>query len=160
MLGETICLLDKAKQELFQTHNLNQLILRRHLAWKMSCFCMMVFLTFQALEPYRRTPIMSDLNILILVGVLRLDDQMFGRFAKFVRAFVILYWTSMVESPLDVILLPRYTKALTTFIMLLFAVTSMSLLKLIFINFVFLSFILNLIFLLYLTRSSVLLWIS
>lgn len=50
---------------------------------------------------------------------------MFGRFAKFARAFVIMYWTSMVESPLDGILLPNYTKALTTSIVLLFAVTSM-----------------------------------
>lgn len=44
---------------------------------------------------------MFVLNILILVWVLMLDDfQMFRSFAKLARAFVILYWTSMVESPL------------------------------------------------------------
>lgn len=89
-----------------------------------------------------------------------LDDFQFRRYAKFARAFVILYWTSIIESPLDLILLPRYIKALTTSIMLLFAVTLMSIFKLIFINFVFLSFFLSLICLLYLTRSSILLWIS
>lgn len=58
MLGEYMSHLDKDKQELFQTHNLNHLILRRHLVWKVSSFCMIVCVTFQDSEPYRRTPIM------------------------------------------------------------------------------------------------------
>lgn len=70
---------------------------------------------------------MFVLNILILVWVLMFDDfQMFRRFAKLERAFVILYWTSMVESPLAVILLPRYTKSLTSSFLLLLAVHATS----------------------------------
>lgn len=76
--------------------------------------------------------IMFVLNILILVWVLMLDDfQMFRSFAKLARAFVILYWTSMVESPL--ILLPRYTKSLMFSTLLLLAVVSLSFFDLVFI---------------------------
>lgn len=52
--------------------------------------------------------------------------QMFRRFAKIVQAFVILYLTSNTESPLTVILLPRHTELLTSFIQLLFAMISLS----------------------------------
>lgn len=90
-----------------------------------------------------------------------LDDfQMFHRFAKLARAFVILYRTSTVESPLAVILLPWYTKSLTSSVLLLLAVPLLSFFELIFINFVSLTFILSPICLLYLTLSSILLWIS
>lgn len=75
---------------------------------------------------------MFVLNILILVWVLMLDDfQMFRSFAKLARAFVILYWTSMVETPL--ILLPRYTKTLMFSTLLLLAVVSLSFFDLVFI---------------------------
>lgn len=105
--------------------------------------------------------IMCVLNILILVRILMLDDfQMFHRFAKLARAFVILYRTSTVESPLAVILLPWYTKSLTSSVLLLLAVPLLSFFELIFINFVSLTFILSPICLLYLTLSSILLWIS
>lgn len=75
---------------------------------------------------------MFVLNILILVRVLMLDDfQMFRSFANLAKAFVILYWTSMVESPL--ILLPRYTKSLMFSTLLLLAVVSLSFFDLVFI---------------------------
>lgn len=100
---------------------------------------------------------MCVLNILILLWILMLDDfQMFHRFAKLARAFVILYRTSTVESPLAVILLPWYTKSLTSSVLLLLAVPLLSFFELIFINFVSLTFILSPICLLYLTLSSIL----
>lgn len=52
--------------------------------------------------------------------------QMFYRFAKIVQAFVILYLTSNTESPLTVMLLPWHTELLTSYILLLFAMISLS----------------------------------
>lgn len=58
--------------------------------------------------PGLRARTLFVLNILILVLVLMLNDfQMFRRFAKLAWAFVVLYWTSVVESPLDVIFCVR-----------------------------------------------------
>lgn len=67
--------------------------------WTVSCFFVMVSVTFKDSEPYRRAPIAFVLNSLNLVLVMMFDNfQMFRGIAKLAWAILILYWTSMIES--------------------------------------------------------------
>lgn len=102
-------------------------ILRRHLAWmKMSIFEVMVFVTLQDSEPYRRTPCLC----LFWISWIWVGSGYLMTFRCFVdlQTLVILYWTSIEEHPSAVSYCweSRNTKSLSFSIMLLLTVTLLS----------------------------------
>lgn len=102
-------------------------ILRRHLAWmKMSIFGVMVFVTLQDSEPYRRTLCLC----LFWISWIWVGSGYLMTFRCFVdlQTLVILYWTSIVEHPSAVSYCweSRNTKSLSFSILLLLTVTLLS----------------------------------
>ena len=101
------------------------------------------------------------LKILIFVLVLiDVDFQMLRRLANDDLAFEILFWTSDVESPSIVILLPKYTNSSVSCISELLSLMALFVVVLIFITLVFEVLMLRPICLPKDARSSVFPWMS